>query len=156
MMDNSHSINREGPEDARTTSRKLTYFKCHNIITCTWGKGNICWKKTMKYEHNQFSCFLWGTLREREECLHFSCCHSFMLTHLLAFWLIYPPTLDICMLAIDTKKHLRGFFMMLWHVGWEWSRWWHLNYFLPKYSETATGLPFVQMCLCLIKPSPAS
>ena len=154
MMDNSHSINREGPEDARTTSRKLTYVKCHNIITCTWGKGNICWKKQWNTNTISFHAFCeepWG--KERNVCIFHAatvlcsptCWHFDLFIHQLlifACWLY--------------KKTFLRFFMMLWQVGWEGSRWWHLNYFLPKYSETATGLPCVQMCLCLIKPSSPS
>ena len=155
MMDNSHSINREGPEDARTTSRKLTYFKYHNIITCTWGKGNICWKKTMKYEHNQFSCFLWGTLEGKRGIFAFFILPQFY-AHPPAGILTYLSTNSWYLHVGYIQKNPPRFFMMLWQVGWEGSRWWHLNYFLPKYSETATGLPFVQICLYLIKPSPAS
>ena len=68
------------------------------VVRIWWNRNTISWH-----------AFCEASLGERAECLHFSCCRSFMLTHLLAFWLIYPPTLDICMLSIDTKKTLRGF-----------------------------------------------
>ena len=108
MMDNSHSINREGPEDARTTSRKLTYFKYHNIITCTWGKGNICWKKTMKYEHNQFSCFLWGTLEGKRGIFAFFILPQFY-AHPPAGILTYLSTNSWYLHVGFTKKHFWGF-----------------------------------------------
>ena len=107
MMDNSHSINREGPEDARTTSRKLTYFKCHNIITCTWGKGNICWKKQWNTNTISFHAFCeepWG--KERNVCIFHAatvlcsptCWHFDLFIHQLlifACWLYTKKTSEV-------------------------------------------------------------